>query len=176
MSRGILIAGVGNIFFGDDAFGVEVVRLMQSRPAQQRVVVRDFGIRGIDLAYTLLDNWDAVILVDALPRGGTPGTLYVLEPDLDHIRGSLPDSVVNTHGMDPVTVLRLAFSLGEVRAQVFVVGCEPADFGDELEGRVGLSAPVQSALAEAATMIEQFVERIAAKPVLITEEIVEVES
>ena len=163
MSQGILIAGIGNIFLGDDAFGVEVAQFLQSRPVPDGVVVKDFGIRGFDLAYSLLDPWDAVILVDTHSKGGQPGTLYAIEPDLDGIRAAQgADGVVNAHGMDPVSVLRLAFSLGPVTARVYLVGCEPADFGDELEGRMGLSVPVQAAVPEAAIMIEQLVGRIAA--------------
>lgn len=166
MSQAVLVAGVGNIFLGDDAFGVEVVRFLQTRPALEGAVVKDFGIRGFDLAYALLDPWTAVILVDAFsrrgePEGGEPGTLYTLRPDLDSIRS--PQSaanVVNAHGMDPVAVLRLAFSLGTVGAQIHLVGCEPADFGDELEGRMGLSPPVQSAVPEGAKMVEELVARI----------------
>src|SRR6516225_7125141 len=78
----ILVAGIGNIFLGDDAFGVEVARRLAARPQPDGVRVADFGIRGIDLTYALLDGYETVILVDATPRGGQPGTLYVIEPDV----------------------------------------------------------------------------------------------
>src|SRR5262245_39805418 len=105
----ILIAGIGNIFLGDDAFGVEVVRRLVQRPLPDGVRVVDFGIRGLDLAYDLVNGYEAVILVDATPRGGQPGTLYVLEPT----REEMPDAadaglMVETHALDPVKVLRLA--------------------------------------------------------------------
>ena len=77
----ILIAGVGNIFHGDDAFGVEVIRALSTRPLPEQVVVEDFGIRSYDLAYALTDSYDAVILVDAMPRGRPPGTVSLVEPD-----------------------------------------------------------------------------------------------
>ena len=144
----ILIAGVGNIFLGDDGFGVEVAVALTKRQLPSGVSVKDFGIRGFDLAYALLDPWDAVIIVDALPRGQASGTLYVLEPD-----AAAADMELNPHGMDPVRVLNLAASLGSISAKVLVVGCEPHDFGDELEGRMGLSAPVQAAVEEACDMI-----------------------
>jgi hydrogenase maturation protease len=144
----ILIAGVGNIFLGDDGFGVEVAVALTKRQLPSGVSVKDFGIRGFDLAYALLDPWDAVIIVDALPRGQAAGTLYVLEPD-----AATADMELNPHGMDPVRVLNLAASLGSISAKVLVVGCEPHDFGDELEGRMGLSAPVQAAVEEACDMI-----------------------
>jgi hydrogenase maturation protease len=161
MTAKILVAGAGNIFLGDDAFGVEVALSLSRRQLAENVIVKDFGIRGFDLAYALLDPWDAVILVDALPRGEAPGTLYVLEPDLTSIgtRAS-PDMALNPHGMDPVRVLNLAASMGTISAQVLILGCEPHDFGDELEGRMGLSSPVQSAVEEASNMIEELAARI----------------
>jgi hydrogenase maturation protease len=162
MTAKILIAGVGNIFLGDDAFGVEVARTLFQRELPAGVSVVDYGIRGFDLAYALLNGWDAVILVDALPRGGTPGTLYILEPDLRSMRLAPAGDMMNPHGMDPVRVLQLAFSIGEVSAKVYVVGCEPADFGDELEGRMGLSETVQASIGEAVAMVEGLVGRILA--------------
>lgn len=147
----ILIAGVGNIFLGDDGFGVEVAQALSKRQLPETVLVKDFGIRGFDLAYSLLDPWDGVIIVDALPRGEAPGTLYVIEPD----RSAATDTAINPHGMDPVRVLNLAASMGTISARILVVGCEPHDFGDELEGRMGLSSPVQAAVEEACNMIVQ---------------------
>jgi hydrogenase maturation protease len=160
MTAKILIAGVGNIFLGDDGFGVEVALALSQRQLPEGVKVKDFGIRGFDLAYALLDPWDAVIIVDALPRGEAAGTLYVVEPDLAALPGAASDAI-NPHGMDPVRVLNLAASQGTISAQVLVVGCEPQDFGDELEGRMGLSAPVQAAVEEAAKMVLDLAARIA---------------
>jgi hydrogenase maturation protease len=156
MMAKILVAGVGNIFLGDDGFGVEVALALSKRQLPQGVTVKDFGIRGFDLAYALLDPWDAVIIVDALPRGQAAGTLYVVEPDL----GAAADTAINPHGMDPVRVLNLAASQGTISAQVLVVGCEPQDFGDELEGRMGLSSPVQDAVEEAANMVLELAGRM----------------
>jgi hydrogenase maturation protease len=145
----ILVAGVGNIFLGDDGFGVEVAQALSKRQLPETVTVKDFGIRGFDLAYALLDPWDGVIIVDALPRGGAPGTLYVIEPD----RSDAGKADINPHGMDPVRVLNLAASLGAISARILVVGCEPKDFGDELEGRMGLSSPVQAVVEEACNTV-----------------------
>ena len=86
MTAKILVACVGNIFLGDDGFGVEVALALSKRQLPESVSVKDFGIRGFDLAYALLDPWDAVIIVDALPRGEAAGTLYVVEPDLQPAR------------------------------------------------------------------------------------------
>jgi hydrogenase maturation protease len=161
MSGAVLVAGIGNIFLGDDAFGVEVARSLANRRLSHNVSVTDFGIRGFDLAYALLEPWDAVILVDALPRGDAPGTLYVVEPDLSSMGSPGGQGMeINPHGMDPVRVLNLALSMGPIAAQVFVVGCEPNDFGDELEGCMGLSGPVQAAVEEASNMVEELVARL----------------
>ena len=147
----VLIACVGNIFLGDDGFGVEVAQSLSKRQLPEGVSVKDYGIRGFDLAYALLDPWDVVIIVDALPRGEAAGTLYVIEPELNGTASA--DTALNPHGMDPVRVLSLAASMGAISAQVLVVGCEPHDFGDELEGRMGLSAPVEAVVEEASNTI-----------------------
>ena len=161
MTPTILVAGVGNIFLGDDAFGVEVARSLTRKQLPESVSVKDFGIRGFDLAYALLDPWDAVIIVDALPQGEAPGTLYTVEPNLAGLGNpASPDMAMNPHGMDPVRVLNLAASMGIISARVLIVGCEPKDFGDELEGRMGLSSPVQAAVEEAATMVEELADRV----------------
>jgi hydrogenase maturation protease len=161
MTPTVLVAGLGNIFLGDDAFGVEVARSLAARPLPRGVSVKDFGIRGFDLAYALLEPWNAVILVDALSRGDVPGTLYLLEPNLAGLGASpTPDTEMNPHSMDPVRVLNLAASMGAISAQVLVVGCEPNDFGEELEGRMGLSPPVQAVIEDAVHMLEELVGRI----------------
>lgn len=163
MNAGILVAGIGNIFLGDDAFGVEVARVLARRTLPDRVSVKDFGIRGFDLAYALLDPWHAVILVDALPRGEVPGTLYTMQPDLAGLADSVsPDMAMSPHGMDPVRVLHLAASMGTIAARILVVGCEPQDFGDELEGRMGLSPAIEAVVEEAADMVEDLIGRILA--------------
>jgi hydrogenase maturation protease len=147
----VLIACVGNIFLGDDGFGVELAQSLSQRQLPEGVSVKDYGIRGFDLAYALLDPWDLVIIVDALSRGEAAGTLYVIEPELHGAASA--DTVLNPHGMDPVRVLSLAASMGTISAQVLVVGCEPCDFGDELEGRMGLSSPIQGVVEAACDMI-----------------------
>jgi hydrogenase maturation protease len=151
----ILVAGVGNVFLADDGFGVEVVRRLADRPLPAGVTVADFGIRGMDLAYEMQEDYDAVVLVDAVPRGKPPGTLYVIEAEPDPgVRA------VDTHGMDPVKVLALAQTLGRVPGRVLVVGCEPAVrmTGAEEEIVMELSAPVRAALGEAVAIVESLVE------------------
>jgi hydrogenase maturation protease len=156
----ILIAGVGNIFLGDDAFGVEVAQRLARRelPAEVRVV--DFGIRGLDLTYALLDGYETVILVDALPRGGPPGTLYVLEPDRAEITADTGSVSLDAHDMDPVKVLRLAAALGGKVERLLVVGCEPELAGDVEEMQAGLSASVRAAVDEAVCLVESLAARL----------------
>lgn len=161
MSDRILVAGFGNIFLGDDAFGVEVAQALALRTLPDGVRVVDFGIRAFDLAYAMLDPWEAIILVDTAGRGGTPGTLYTIEIDPSSIAAS--PELLNPHGMDPVKVLQLATSLGAVSAHVYVVGCEPRDFGEELEGRMGLSDPVQAVVGSAASIVERLCGKLLSK-------------
>ena len=150
----ILIAGIGNVFFGDDGFGVEVARRLAERSMPDGVRVVDFGIRGIDLTYALLDDYDLVILVDAVPRGGAPGTLYLIEPDFGSADADI--SALDSHSLDPQCVLGLARSLGGKVERVLLVGCEPAA-GDVDEERMELSVPVRAAIAEAIRMIDALV-------------------
>ncbi len=157
----ILIAGVGNIFLGDDAFGVEVVRRLAQRTLPEQVRVVDFGIRGLDLTYALLDGYETVLMVDAAPRGGSPGTLYVLEPDAPAPPGPGEAApMIETHGMDPVKVLRLAAAMGGTVGRLLVVGCEPAPADDVEEMQTGLSEPVRAAVDEAVGLIESLVAKV----------------
>jgi hydrogenase maturation protease len=151
MTPRILVAGVGNIFRGDDAFGVEVVRGLIQHPVPEGVRVIDFGIRGHDLAYTILDGYDVVVLVDATWRDGEPGTLYTLEIN----PARTPASAAATHGVDLAATFRLVEAMGGSLPKMYLVGCEPADLGSEEEGHMGLSEPVRAA-------VEQAVERVLA--------------
>jgi hydrogenase maturation protease len=158
----ILIAGIGNIFLGDDAFGVEVARRLSRRALPAYVRVADYGIRGLDLAYALLDDYDMAILVDAAGRGGKPGTLYLLEPELNGADAGGPQPVLmEAHGMNPMRVLDLVRAMGGRPRRVLVVGCEPATLGDEFEGAMGLSAPVEAAVDGAIAMVESLIAKFA---------------
>jgi hydrogenase maturation protease len=162
----ILIAGVGNIFFGDDAFGVEVLGRLAKRPLPPGVNAVDFGIRGIDLTYALLEPYDAVILVDAVTRGGEVGTLYVLEPEIGSADAPAAQEplMLEPHALDPAKVLRLARSLGGTVERIFLVGCEVRLPGsEEGEGRgfgMEMSPPVRAAVVEAVGVIESLVAKI----------------
>lgn len=158
MNRKLLIAGIGNIFLGDDAFGVEVAKRLAQRTLPEGVGVADFGIRSYDLAYALMDDWDLVIMVDALPRGERPGTLYTFEPELP-AEGDLPASL-DAHTMNPVAVLQLVKALGGSLGRILVVGCEPATLEPDPHGNIGLSTPVAAALDEAVGMIEELISRV----------------
>jgi len=156
----ILVAGIGNIFLGDDAFGVEVARRLSGRELPKNVRVTDFGIRGYDLAYALLDGYDATILLDACPRGGQAGTLYVIEPEVSDRGGPEEQGVVvEAHSMNPLHVLRFATSMGGPLKRVLLVGCEPGTLGPE-EGRMGLSAPVEAVIDEAVKLVESLITKI----------------
>jgi hydrogenase maturation protease len=152
----ILVAGIGNVFLADDGFGVEVARRLAERELPAGVKVADFGIRGMDLAYELQEDYDAAILVDAVPGGGPPGTLYVIEPDLD-----AGEPMLDAHALDPVRVLGLARTLGTLPPRVLVVGCEPSAVAtlDDDELVMGLSPPVQAAIEDAVALVESVLEQ-----------------
>lgn len=152
----ILIAGIGNIFLGDDAFGCEVIRQLNRRNWSDNVRAVDFGIRGFDLAYAMLDGYDVTILVDATPRGEAPGTLYTIEPDLSNLETFDESAVLDSHGLNPVKVLRIVKLMGGEFRKILLVGCEPETFGPE-EGLMGLSAAVQGAVPAAVKMVESLV-------------------
>jgi hydrogenase maturation protease len=158
MNPRVLVACVGNIFLGDDGFGVEVARRLAGRPLPDGVKVTDFGIRGLDLTYALLDQPELTILVDACPRGGAPGEVYVIVPDMAALDESEAEpGRLEMHGMNPMNVLRMARFMGGRPGRVLVVGCEPADLGGE-GGKLGLSEPVEAAVEEAAGLIETLVQ------------------
>jgi hydrogenase maturation protease len=157
----VLIACIGNIFLGDDGFGTEVARRLAYRPLPPGVILEDFGIRGIDLTYALLDSYELVILVDACARGGAPGTIYLVKPD--EIESHMHDDVparLETHSMNPMNVLRAVHSMGGTPARILIVGVEPADLGSDEEGKLGLSDPVEAAVDEAIVMIESLVSKL----------------
>jgi hydrogenase maturation protease len=156
----ILVAGIGNIFLGDDAFGVEVVRRMAGLKLPESVRVSDFGIRGFDLAYALQDGYETTILVDACPHGQAPGTIYVIEPDLKALDDpGAPQVVVEAHAMNPMNVLRTARAMNIELKNILLVGCEPETLGGE-EGQMGLSARVEAAVDDAVKLVESIIKRV----------------
>jgi hydrogenase maturation protease len=157
MAGRVLVACVGNIFLGDDAFGVEMAQRLAQRSLPEGVTVVDFGIRSYDLAYALMDDWDLVILVDTLSRGGKPGTLYTLEPELPERGDAAGSGGFDAHTMNPVSVLQLVSALGGKCGRMLVVGCEPATVEPNADGQTGLSEPVRAAVEEAVAMVEQLI-------------------
>ncbi|GAA3785176.1 hydrogenase maturation protease [Streptomyces chiangmaiensis] len=150
----VLVAGIGNIFLGDDGFGVETVRALNERDLPEGVELLDIGVRGVHLAYQLLDGYDTLILVDATRRGGEPGTVYVIEHDVVEA-GDPRGMPLDGHRMTPDAVLGLLGTLcagtgARPPRRTLVVGCEPAS----VEERIGLSAPVSQAVPEAVRVIE----------------------
>jgi hydrogenase maturation protease len=164
-----LVAGIGNIFLGDDGFGCEVVRRLAERELLEGVEVVDFGIRGMDLAYALMDPYEVVVFVDAVPRGEEPGTVYLIEAEVPE-EGEV---ALDTHGMDPVNVIRLARVLGANIPRTLVVGCEPQNIPGRMGGSethppqphphddmlMELSEPVQRAVDEAVKLVVSVVEK-----------------
>ncbi|WP_308120385.1 hydrogenase maturation protease [Streptomyces bambusae] len=155
MSGTTLVAGIGNVFLGDDGFGVETVRRLAGLPLPGGAEAVDFGVRGVHLAYQLLDGYDTLILVDATARGGAPGTLYLIEVDPGAGGGPVPADpdrpvALDGHQMSPDTVLALLGTLcagtgSSPPRRILVVGCEPAC----VEEGIGLSPPVEAAVPEA---------------------------
>jgi hydrogenase maturation protease len=154
----ILVAGIGNVFLGDDGFGVALADRVARRTLPPDVDVVDFGLRGMDLAFAMQDGYDAVVMLDATPRGQAPGTLYVIEVD-----ASEGDPMLDTHGMDPVKVLGLARTLGAAALPTtYVVGCEPQTRMTGEEDRIvaELSEPVRAALDPAVTLVDSLLQDI----------------
>ena len=153
----VLVAGIGNIFFGDDAFGCEVAAELARRKLPDGITVRDFGIRGYDLAYAMMEDYDAIILIDASPRGEAPGTLYLIEPNIDKNKLDAGETgVVNAHGMSPIRVMQMVRHLGGLPKKLYILGCEPGVL-DSDEGRMGLSDQVKAAVDPAVNMIKKLI-------------------
>ncbi len=151
MTRRVLVAGIGNIFFGDDAFGVEVAQRLVDRPMPEGVTVEDFGIRGLHLAYELLDGYDTLVLVDALPMGEPSGTVAVIEPELRAPDRDETAPPLEAHSMSPAVVLGLMRGLGARVERVLIVGCQP----DVVDEGIGLSPSVAAAVdTGVATVLE----------------------
>jgi hydrogenase maturation protease len=150
----VLVAGIGNLFLRDDAFGSEVVRRLDATTLPAGVSAVDYGIRGMHLAYDLLAGWDALVLVDAVPNRGEPGSLRVIRIDPD----DLGEAVLDAHGMDPGSVLAGLSQLGGRLPPTVLVGCQVQDVS---EG-IGLSEPVAAALAPAVTAVLEQVSRVCA--------------
>ncbi|MBV8780344.1 MAG: hydrogenase maturation protease [Phycisphaerae bacterium] len=159
---GILVAGIGNIFFGDDAFGSEVARQLLQLPRRDDVRVIDFGIRGLDLMYALGDGYEAVVLIDAVPRGEAPGTLFLLEPQLDNASADSAPTL-DAHSMDPMKVLASAAAMGPLPGKILIVGCEPSPSGDgepEDGMEMRMTPAVEAAIEPAVEMVQEIVSRL----------------
>jgi hydrogenase maturation protease len=153
-----LVAGIGNIFFGDDAFGCEVAAELLKRSWPTDVNIVDFGIRAYDLAYSIMDGYDATVLIDAVPRGEKPGTVYLLELDPDKVE-TCGDEIADAHALTPVRVLQLIQTLGGRAKNLYLVGCEPARLDGE--GVIGLSDEIRNAVPVAVKMIEKILADLA---------------
>jgi hydrogenase maturation protease len=154
----ILVAGVGNAWLQDDAFGGECARRLEARGVPPGVTVMDFGTGGLDLAYELMRGYDALVVLDASRQGGEPGTLYVLEPDMEELSGPIEDGdTINPHSMDPQTVLRFVGAIGGFSGKVVVIGCEPGEVDDV---GLGLTPPVEEAVERALKLVRDTLEEL----------------
>src|SRR3954470_20130761 len=149
----ILVAGIGNIFFRDDGFGPEVMRHVPQRLAGPHVQLVDYGIRGMHLAYDLLDGCEALVLVDAIPDNGAPGTVHVFEADHESLTAA---AGLDAHAMDPGGVFASLNALGGTPPYTVVIGCEAAN----VDEGIGLSAEVAAAIPEAVRALEDVVARL----------------
>jgi hydrogenase maturation protease len=154
-----LVAGVGNVFLRDDAFGSEVARLLAGRPAQPGVAIKDFGIRGVHLVYELLDGCDLFVLIDTASRGDPPGTVTVLEVDPADSAPAEGPTLMDAHGLAPDEIFAMLASMGGRPGRSLVVACEPAD----LSPGMGLSAEVQAALPHAVRAVEEILQNSTAE-------------
>ncbi|HEX4174369.1 MAG TPA: hydrogenase maturation protease [Acidimicrobiales bacterium] len=156
MSGPTLVAGIGNVFLSDDAFGVEVARRLAARTLPEGVRAEDYGIRGIHLAYELLEGYDTLVLIDAVPLGQPPGTLAVIEPEVD-ADADVP--TVDAHTMNPGVVLATLARLGGSVGHTVIVGCQPAD----LREGMGLSPAVAAAVDDATELCLEVLAAVAAE-------------
>ncbi|HTU73853.1 MAG TPA: hydrogenase maturation protease [Trebonia sp.] len=151
MTGRTLVAGTGNVFLGDDAFGVEVARLLAARPRPDGVEIADFGIRGVHLVYELLNGCDLFVLIDASPRGQAPGTVTVLEVDPADHPATDQAALVDAHSLSPDAIFAMLAAMGGRPGRCLVVACEPAD----VSAGMGLSDPVKAALPHAVRAVEE---------------------
>jgi hydrogenase maturation protease len=152
----ILVAGIGNIFLGDDGFGPEVMRHVVGQPPDDEVHPVDYGIRGMHLAYDLLEDWHALVLVDAVPNRGAPGTLHVFEADHDSLSAT---AGFEAHSMDPAAVFATLTALGGTAPRTIVIGCEV----ENIDEGMGLSEPVAAAVPGAVEAVNDVIADLSAR-------------
>ena len=158
LEKQILVAGVGNAWLQDDAFGGELARRLEARGVPSGVTVMDFGTGGLDLAYEVMRGYDALVILDASRQGGEPGTLYVLEPDIDDYAPNIEDGeTIDPHGMDPATVLRFVRATGGWPGKVVVIACEPGEVDDV---GLGLTPAVEAVMERALALVGETIEEL----------------
>jgi hydrogenase maturation protease len=151
----ILVAGIGNIFLGDDAFGSEVARRLMVERLPPEVRVIDFGIRTYDLAYAIMDGYDVTILIDITAQGQAPGTVYLIEPDLNQLE-QLDANLADAHSMNPARVLQMLRRFGSSPGKLYLIGCEPAILEVE-DGHIGMSETVEKSVPQAIEWVKTLV-------------------
>jgi hydrogenase maturation protease len=158
----ILVAGIGNLWLKDDGFGGEVARRLGSMDLPDGVIVSDYGIGGLDLAYEVMRGYDALILIDISRQGGEPGTLYVIDVEENLIEGEIEDGAqIDPHGMDPRTVLRFVKATGGWPGRVMVIACEPTNVPTDVSDMgMGLSDPVKASVDSAVQLVLDTIEEL----------------
>jgi hydrogenase maturation protease len=161
----ILVAGIGNIFLGDDAFGSEVARRLMDESLPPEVRIIDFGIRTYDLAYAIMDGYDVTVLIDITKQGRKPGTVYLIEPELNEAGspgsgGASPypadANLADAHSMDPARVLQMLRRFGNSPGKLYLIGCEPEILEAE-DGQIGMSEAVENSVPQAIEWIKMLV-------------------
>ena len=172
MAASVLIAGIGNVFHGDDAFGVAVIHKLAAAtfPESLSVKLMDIGIRSIDLGFALLNDYDLTILIDATARGRAPGTLYTIEIRPRDIPDACGGAIMNSHSLDLVRVLALAKNMGAGFKRIFLIGCEPLVLNHDESGHIGLSEAVEAAVDTAIETILRLVREFADSGTMTTEQ------
>ena len=154
----ILVAGVGNAWLQDDAFGGECARRLEARGVPSGVTVMDFGTGGLDLAYEVMRGYDALVILDASRQGGEPGTLYVMEAEREDFPDAIEDGEnIDPHGMDPKTMLRFVKAVGGWPGKVVIIACEP---GEVDEVGMGLTPKVEAAMEQALALVLETIEEL----------------
>ena len=156
-----LVVGMGNVLRGDDGFGVEVVKRLQSLPdVGARAKVIELGIGGVHLVQELMDGYDLLVIADAVNRGGPPGRLYVLELEVPSTPSALEAwerDLTDMHEAVPGKALVMARAIGVLPKRVLLVGCQP-ERTDEIE--LGLTPVVQGAVDEAVARIRSLLDPV----------------
>jgi hydrogenase maturation protease len=164
--RKVLVVGVGNVLQGDDGFGVRVAERLAGRTdLPPGVKVMEVGIGGMTLVQELFDGYDTLIVVDAVDRGGEPGTTYLLEAEVPNLAEMPPEErenfLADMHLATPSRAFVMSRALGVLPSSVYILGCQPAVIDDLV---LGLSEPVEQAVEPSVERLVREIRRLTAVP------------